>query len=264
VTQPCIKWAGGKRQLLPEIRKHVPKKFGRYFEPFIGGGALFFDLEPCGATLCDQNERLVRTYIGVRDDVEGVIRLLSTYPYKKSFYMKTRALSTTRMSGAEQAAWFLYLNRAGFNGLYRVNKKNEFNVPFGRYENPTICDAERLRECSKALGSAVIAKCDFQKMLDGARKGDFVYFDPPYVPLSATSNFTSYTDKGFGPADQVRLRDVALSLKKRGVHVLLSHSSAPMVRDLYASGFQIFPVTATRAINSKTEKRGAIAELLIK
>jgi DNA adenine methylase len=165
---------------------------------------------------------------------------------------------------AEVAAWFIYLNKTGYNGLYRVNRRNQYNVPFGRYENPTICDESNLRACAAALHGADLLAEDFEVAARRARRGDFVYFDPPYAPLSATSSFTSYTSKGFGPGEQRRLRDVARDLKLRGVHALLSNSSAPFVRKLYTSRyFKITSVSATRLVNSRASSRGAIPELII-
>lgn len=263
MTAPFIKWVGGKRQLLPELRARVPSKFGRYFEPFVGGGALFFDLAPERASLTDMNERLVRTYRGVRDDVYGVIKRLREYPYDEAFYYQMRASGLNAASDAEVAARFIYLNKTGFNGLYRENKAGKFNVPFGRYTNPTICDDVALRACSLALQGAILLVDDFERVVSDAQPGDFVYFDPPYVPLTATSNFTSYTSGGFTHADQVRLRDVALTLKASGVSVLLSNSSAEAVRDLYSDGFVVEEVSARRAVNSKASGRGAVKELLI-
>jgi DNA adenine methylase len=262
-ARPFVKWAGGKRQLLRELLKHVPSRYGRYFEPFIGGGALFFALRPSLATLADMNERLIRTYTGVKDDVDRVVELLKTYPHDEKFFYRMRKVEIDARPDAEVAAWFIYLNKTGFNGLYRVNRKNRFNVPFGRYENPKICDARTLRACSVALAKAVLRVDDFEKVARRARRGDFVYFDPPYAPLSATSSFTSYTSSGFGIDEQTRLRDLARALKKRGVHVLLSNSSAPSVRALYTRGFDVFEVSATRMVNSKASGRGAITELVI-
>lgn len=261
--RPFLKWAGGKRQLLRELIRHVPKGCSRYFEPFVGGGALFFQLQPRKAVLADVNRRLIRTYKGVRDDVEDIIRLLKTYPHQKKFFYELRQVDVDKRTNAEVAAWFIYLNRTGFNGLYRVNRKNRFNVPFGRYENPTICDEETLRACSRALAGTKLLVSDFEAVTAGAKRGDFVYFDPPYMPLSVTSSFTSYTSTGFGREEQTRLRDVALALKERGVSVLLSNSSTPFVRDLYRDGFQLVEVSATRLVNSKVSGRGAIAELVI-
>ncbi len=262
--RPFLKWAGGKRQLLPHLLRHVPRRFGRYIEPFVGGGALFFALRPSKATLADVNERLIRAYRGVSGQVDDVVRLLRGYPYEPDFFYRMRARDIDAGTDAEVAAWFIYLNRTGYNGLYRVNRKNRFNVPFGRYANPTVCDEPTLRACAGALAGKRLVVDDFQAVADSAARGDFVYFDPPYAPLSATSSFTSYTSCGFGPQEQERLRDVALGLKKRGVHVLLSNSSATLVRDLYAKGFDVFEVSATRMVNSKGSGRGSVAELVIR
>jgi DNA adenine methylase len=267
IARPFLKWAGGKRQLLPHLLRHVPpsvRSTGRYYEPFVGGGALFFALRPARATLADVNERLVRAYRGVAHHVGDVVRLLGGYPHASEFFYRLRAEAIDARSDAEVAAWFIYLNRTGYNGLYRVNRKNVFNVPFGRYANPTVCDEPTLRACAAALAGTTLLVADFEKVVSSARRGDFVYFDPPYAPLSATSSFTSYTSDGFGPDDQRRLRDVARRLKKRGVHVLLSNSSAPLTRELYADGFEVFEVPATRMLNSKGDGRGAIAELVIR
>jgi DNA adenine methylase len=264
VGRPFIKWAGGKRQLLPSLIRHAPPNPSRYFEPFVGGGALFFALRPRRAVLADVNERLIRTYKGVRNNVEEVIQLLRSYPHSPTFFYGFREKNIDDRSDAEVAAWFIYLNKTGFNGLYRVNRDNCFNVPFGRYASPNICDEPTLRACSAALAGTQLLVDDFEVVVAKAKRGDFVYFDPPYVPLSTTSSFTSYTSHGFGDAEQIRLRDTARNLKKRGVRVLLSNSSAPSVRKLYADGFDLVRVSATRAVNSKATARGAIVELLIK
>ena len=262
--RPFVKWVGGKRQLLPQLLRHVPERFGRYFEPFVGGGALFFALRPPAAVLTDVNARLIRTYRGVKNDVEQVIRLLESYPHDPQFFYELRDRDVDSGTDAEVAAWFIYLNKVGFNGLYRVNRKNRFNVPFGRHKNPAICDEATLRSCSAALESAALEVADFADAVADAGPGDLVYFDPPYVPLSVTSNFTSYASGGFGPDAQVRLRDLALSLKQRGVHVILSNSSADFVRDLYQPSFITTEVSATRLVNSKVTRRGAITELVIR
>jgi DNA adenine methylase len=242
---------------------HVPRSFGTYHEPFVGGGALFFAVRPARAVLSDNNARLVRTWRGVRDRVEDLIRLLKTYPHDKKFFLEMRERDIDAASDVEVAAWFIYLNRTAFNGLYRVNSKNKYNVPFGRYVNPTICDEPTLRACSRALRGASIEHEDFEAVLARAKAGDFVYFDPPYVPLSATSDFTSYTAEGFSAEDQRRLRDVARTLKERGVHVLLSNSSAEFVRDLY-EGFHVEEVAATRYVNCQADGRGPVVELVIR
>lgn len=261
-ARPFIKWVGGKRQLLPSLVAHAPQRFGRYHEPFLGGGALFFHLRPARAVLSDTNARLIRTWTGVRDQVEDVIALLRTYPHDRDFFTSLRAKPIDDRTNAEVAAWFIYLNRTGFNGLYRVNRHNVFNVPFGAYTHPTICDADNLRAVSAALADTELHVEDFAKVLDRAEPGDFVYFDPPYVPLTATSSFTAYTADGFSMAEQARLRDTARQLKDRGVRVLLSNSSAPAVHELYAA-FERTPVAATRAINCDATRRGAVTELLL-
>jgi DNA adenine methylase len=261
-ARPFIKWVGGKRQLLPSLVAHSPSTFGRYHEPFLGGGALFFHLRPTRAVLSDTNARLIRTWTGIRDQVEDVIALLREYPYEREFFQAMRATAIDGCTDAEVAAWFIYLNRTGFNGLYRVNRHNVFNVPFGAYTRPLICDPENLRAVSLRLAETELHVEDFARVLDRAEPGDFVYFDPPYVPLTATSSFTSYTADGFSMAEQARLRDTAHQLKLRGVHVLLSNSSAPAVHELYA-GFERTPVAATRAINCDASRRGAVMELLL-
>jgi DNA adenine methylase len=268
-AKPFVKWVGGKRQLLPSIAKFAPRLGPRatYHEPFTGGGAVFFHLQPKRAVLTDSNERLIRTYRGIKNDVEGVITLLRSYAeqHNKRFYLSVRARDIDATDDDVQiAAWFVYLNRTGYNGLYRVNSKNGFNVPFGDYKNPTICDADNLRACARALKGARLEKRDFGAVLGRAKPGDFVYFDPPYIPLTATSRFTDYTSEGFSDAEQVRLRDIALELKQRGVHVLLSNSSAPRVYDLYERHFECVAVDARRSVNCKPDGRGRIPELLIR
>ena len=261
-AKPFLKCAGGKRQLLEHLRSRVPE-YGTYHEPFIGGGALFFDSSPEKAILADYNDRLVRTYRSVRDNPEAVIDRLAGYPNEKSFFLRMRSRDIDKESDEELAAWMIYLNRTGFNGLYRVNQKNGFNVPFGRYKNPKICDAENLRACSKRLQNVEIFHGDFRSVEDRVKPGDFVYFDPPYVPASDTSSFTAYTKKGFNLQDQAELRDLARRLKEKGVSVLLSNSSVPEVHALYAEGFERIEIFANRAINSNAAKRGKVAEALI-
>ena len=268
VPHPFIKWAGGKRFLVPRIQRHIDQHLpgfnGTYHEPFVGGGAVFFHLKPQRAFLSDNNQRLVRAYNGVRCEVERVIRELAGKRNEKDFYLAERAREIDRArKDSTVAAWLIFLNKAGFNGLYRVNKRNLFNVPYGKNPNARICDPENLRACSEALQGAQVAREDFEAVLDRAQPGDFVYFDPPYVPLTATANFTSYTCDKFGDDDQIRLRKTAQRLKARGVHVLLSNSSADRVKELYAEGFEMREVQVPRKINSNAAKRGPVAELLI-
>lgn len=262
--RPFLKWAGGKRSLIPQFARYLPETFGRYHEPFVGSAALFFHLRPAKAALSDNNERLVRAYRGLRDDPDRVIALLSSYRYEKDFYYRMRERAIDEEGDAEVAAWLIYLNRTGFNGLYRVNRKNEFNVPFGKYKSPRICNEPRLRACAAQLEGAALEVADFEASVKGAKAGDLVYFDPPYVPLSKTSSFTAYSHKRFGAEEQERLRDVARRLARRGVHVLVSNSSAPEVRRLYADGFDLFEIQARRSINNRADRRGPITELLIR
>jgi DNA adenine methylase len=257
-----VKWAGGKRQLLAAILGQIPQNYGRYHEPFLGGGAVFFALSPDKAFLSDSNQRLVRCYSGIKNQVDEVIALLHGYKRNRRFFEGMRRRNIDAASDAEVAAWFIYLNKLGFNGLYRVNSKNVFNVPFGDNKNAQICDEENLKACSRALAEAELHWEDFKKVEDRAQPNDLVYFDPPYVPLSATSYFTSYTADGFTGEDQVRLRDLAFRLKEKGVHVLLSNSSS--AAELYSKDFSVMEVLAARAVNSKAERRGKITELLIR
>lgn len=270
-AQPFLKWAGGKRQVLPRLLPYVPERWSRYHEPFMGGGALFFELNArtaradSWAVLTDNNERLVRTCHAIRDQLPEVIEILLHHAERhgEEWFYEVRGWDVDAMTDTEVAGWMIYLNRAGFNGLYRVNSKNRFNVPFGRNTNPTICDAENLRRVRAAFELADVRHGSFEMVLDDAREGDLVYFDPPYVPLNGTALFTAYTKGGFGPADQVRLRDVALLLKQRGVHVILSNHDTDDVRGLYADGFHLERIPVSRRINSKADKRGAVDEVII-
>jgi len=263
-SKPFVKWAGGKRKLLDEILKHVPPRYGTYHEPFLGGGAVFFAVSPRKkARLSDSNERLVRTYKGIQADVEGVIALLKSYERTRDFFMELRKRDIDGCSDTEVAAWFIFLNKMGYNGLYRVNSKNLFNVPFGDYKNPNTCDEDNLRACARSLANATITRQDFLHALERVKPGDFVYLDPPYVPLSPTSSFTAYTASGFTGEDQARLRDAARDLKRRHVHVLISNSSAAAPLYRAEDGFSSVEVLAARQVNSKGNGRGKIAELLI-
>ncbi len=262
-AKPFIKYVGGKWQLMPQLLPHIPKKFGRYFEPFVGGGALFWGLAPAAATISDTSEALIRTYRAVQNSVEDVIARLQKFRYDRDLFYEVRGLGFDCSTDVEVAARFVFLNKTCYNGLFRVNRRGQFNVPFGRHQNPTICDCDTLRACSQALAKVNILVADFEVAVEGARRGDLVYFDPPYIPLSVTSSFDAYTCDGFGIEDHQRLRVVARSLKQRGVHVILSNSSSPLARSLYKDGFHVSSVPAKRSINSQAEKRGAIAELII-
>jgi DNA adenine methylase len=271
-ARPFLKWCGGKSKLVPELLKLAPASYRIYHEPFIGGGALFFALKPKTAVISDANERLIRTYRAIRDNVFNLVGALHAYEdaYKasclsQSFYYAVRNTENVdAMSNVDVAAWFIFLNKTCFNGLYRVNASGKFNVPQGKFSSPpTICDSENLFACSEALQNIEIKHAGFYSSYGAVQYDDFWYADPPYVPLSGTSDFTSYTSDGFGLNDQATLRDTAALLKQRGAHVLLSNSSAPLVRDLYA-GFEIHEIYARRNINSKGDGRGAVKELLIR
>jgi DNA adenine methylase len=273
-VRPVFKWAGGKRQLLPELRKHIPVKFGTYHEPFVGGGALFFDVAPKHAVLNDMNARLMQTYTAIRDYVELVIGRLRDYQTQhydwktrgrdRELFEIVRAADINAQGPIQVAAWMIFLNKLCFNGLYRVNKHGQFNVPYGRYKKtPLICDAENLRAASEALTRITLRSGDFRFACADAKRGDLVYFDPPYLPISDTSDFTGYTPGGFGLYQHEQLCDTARALKRRGVHVIVSNSAAPAIRSLYAKGFDIHEVSGKRAINSKGDRRGAVGELII-
>ena len=262
-----LKWSGGKTSSLSAIlpRLQLGSDAGTYYEPFLGGGAVFFALEPRSAILSDSNKKLIDTYEGVCDYVELVIERLKKMPYEKSFFLKQRQIFNDQQRSTEEtAASFIYLNKTCFNGLYRVNKKGEFNVPFGRYDNPTICDEPTLRAAAKALERAVLGVMDFEMALRTVNKGDRVYIDPPYTPASDTANFTGYTEGGFGMKDQMRLAACVADLAKRKALVVVSAADTKEVRGLYQKKFfDIEELQVARAINSNGAKRGKVGELLI-
>lgn len=265
--RPLLKWVGGKTQLLEQMKPLLPKTWGRYFEPFVGGAALFFDLRTqrpdMPAFLSDVNAELVNCYTAVRDDVEAVIRALRGHVYESDHYYRVRALKPADLPPAERAARTIFLNKTGYNGLYRVNRSGQFNVPFGRFTKPLFCDPDNLRACSRALRDVSIEHGDFSGVLRRAKKGDFVYFDPPYVPLSPTSDFTAYIPGGFGEAEQRKLAEVFAKLAARGVHVMLSNSDTKLVRELY-DGFDVQVVYASRSVNSNAARRGKLAEVVVR
>jgi DNA adenine methylase len=264
---PIVKWVGGKTRLLGELAARAPTSFRCYHEPFVGGAALFFHLAPRAAVLSDHNAELVGCYRAVQADVEGVIAALARHraEHCAAYYYAVRDgwNADTGPTPAERAAAFLYLNKTCYNGLWRVNSRGQFNVPAGRYTNPGILDAERLRAAATALAAAEVACAPFEAVLERAQRGDFVYFDPPYHPISATADFTSYTAEGFGPEDQERLAAVFARLDERGCAVLLSNSDTPFTRRLYAR-WRVERVLAARAITSRADRRGAIGELVVR
>ncbi|HVJ88603.1 MAG TPA: DNA adenine methylase [Labilithrix sp.] len=265
--RPILKWVGGKTQLLEQMTPLMPKTYRRYFEPFVGGAAVFFDLRArhpeVPAFLSDVNAELVNCYVSVRDSVEAVIAALGTHVYDREHYYAVRAWNPDELEPAERAARTIFLNKTGYNGLYRVNRSGRFNVPFGRFTRPMFCDADNLRACSRALAGVSIKHGDFSTVLRSAKEGDFVYFDPPYVPVSPTSDFTAYVPGGFGADEQRKLAKVFTKLADRGVSVMLSNSDTAFVRELYA-GFDIQVVYATRSVNSNASRRGKLAEVVVR
>jgi DNA adenine methylase len=262
-ARPFLKWAGGKGRLLAQYQPYLPQKFSHYYEPFLGGGALFFHLQPQHAVLSDINPELVNVYTCVRDRPEDVIQQLQCHAthHSKEYYYQIRAQLPE--SAVAKAARLIYLNKTCFNGLYRVNARGRFNVPMGRYKNPKICDSELLKTASAVLQNTTIIERSFDKVVEDANTAeDFVYFDPPYHPLSETSNFTSYSRFSFTSEHQIRLRDTFVQLANRGVQVVQSNADCAFIRELYQD-FHIDTIEATRAINSDPTKRGKITEVLI-
>lgn len=260
---PFLKWVGGKGKLLEQFASLLPATFDRYFEPFFGGGAVFFSLVPRSAVLSDVNAELVECYRAVRDSVDDVIAALGAHRYEEAHFYEVRALDPRPLAMPERAARTIFLNRAGFNGLYRVNRQGRFNVPFGRYTNPRLCDAPNLRACSHALAGVELLCGDFAAAVVTAKRGDFVYFDPPYVPVSTTANFTHYAAGRFDWGEQERLAKLFADLSRRGVLVMLSNADTAEVRDLF-DGFRIDRVAAARSVNSNPEKRGKVGEVVVR
>lgn len=268
VPRPFLKWAGGKTQLAEALSERMPVSFKVYHEPFVGSGAIFFrlyrDHKIRRAVLSDLNAELIDTYLAIRDQVADVIRVLAEFPHSQDFYYDIRAKDPWKLSLPERAARMIYLNKTGYNGLYRVNRQGMFNVPFGRYKSPNYLDKENLMAVSQALQNIKVVCVPFETVVNRAKAGDWVYFDPPYVPVSQTANFTSYHANGFGLRDQERLRDVCIELSRKNVSVTLSNSAMDIIRSLYGSAsFAIDEVLANRAINCNGAKRGKIKELII-
>jgi DNA adenine methylase len=266
---PIVKWVGGKGRILGQLEPLLPDgvEMMRHVEPFFGGGALFFKRQPERALVADINPTLINVYESVRDDVNGVIthlRALAREGHgKDAYYAVRKRYNHVRLDRAERAATFIYLNKTCFNGLHRVNRRGEFNVPAGRYKNPKILDVAALHAASAALHRAEIRNEGFEGLLESARPGDFIYFDPPYAPVSDTANFTSYAREGFGPEMQVRLRDVYRVLDRRGCRLMLSNSDVRFIRDLYR-GFEIDTVAAPRAVNCDATRRGKVSEVVVR
>jgi DNA adenine methylase len=266
-AHPFVKAVGGKTFLLPEILKRLPAKINTYYEPFVGGGAVFFALASerrfKWAVIGDANAELMNVYMTIQKSPTALMEFLERgFAQDEKSYYKIRAQDPKTLVPLARAARTIYLNKVGFNGLYRVNRKGVFNVPWGRQEGRTLFYDENIFACSTALRGTALTSLDFEATVWPAKRGDVVYLDSPYLPVSVTANFTSYTAGGFGLAEQTRLRDVAKKLDARGVRVLLSNSDTPLTRKLYR-GFKIEEVQAPRRVNSKGGKRGNVGELLI-
>lgn len=254
-AKPILKWAGGKTQMLGELLPKVPASYGRYIEPFLGGGALFFTLQPENAVIADSNPELINMYRQVADCVDDVIRYLGKYENTSEMFYSVRSLEWTQLPKAEAAARTIYLNRTCFNGLYRVNKKGQFNVPFGKYSNPKICDTETLYAASKVLKRAEIICGDYFLVLEHyARPGDFIFLDPPYLPISEYADFKRYTKEQFYEEDHVELAKMVMRLHELGCHVVLTNSNHPLVHELYAP-FNIEVIQTKRYISCSGDNR---------
>lgn len=266
---PFVKWAGGKGRLLSQLRPLLPPGVAkmRHVEPFVGGGAMFFSRQPERALLTDINPALVDAYHAIRDDVDRVIdalqELAAGHCKERYYQVRERYNRRTSLAAPKRAAMFVYLNKTCFNGLHRVNRKGEFNVPFGSYKNPRILNEGGLRAASHALRVAELRCASFEALLETAKPGDFIYFDPPYEPVSTTASFTSYARDGFSRDDQRRLAEVFGALDRRGCKLMLSNSDVPFIRDLYRR-FEVDTVAAPRAINCDAAKRGKVTEVVVR
>lgn len=259
-AKPFLKWAGGKRALIPDILKVFPSTYNKYYEPFLGGGAVFFAARPVVAQLSDSNYDLITTYRQIKDHVHDVIDLLETMRYDEEIYYRVR--QACPKTNLERAVRFIYLNRTCWNGLYRVNRVGKFNVPFGTYTNPRICDKENLLAVSKGLKNTRLRAVDFKVALKEASGGDFVYLDPPYVTSHNNNGFIEYNKKIFSLQDQVRLAAAMRELTLKGCRVLMSNANHAAIKEIY-SGFHFLKAMRPSIISGTVEGRGRISELLI-
>jgi DNA adenine methylase len=272
LVKPFVKWAGGKRQLMPEILKYKPKSYKKYIEPFVGGGSVFLQLQNSKTIINDFNSELINAYTTIRDNVDELILELENHRdnNSKEYFYELREWDRNGIletkNNIERASRFIYLNKTCFNGLFRVNSQGQFNVPYGNYKNPNIVNREVLIADSRFLNRSgvKILNGDFEKAVKSARAGDFIYFDPPYAPLDDSSNFVGYTLNGFGYAEQERLRDLFVKLDKKGCFVMLSNSSSKVIHELYKDYAEnTIIIGANRNINSKGDNRGKVDEVLI-
>ena len=275
IVAPVVKWVGGKRQLLPEIRKYIPqKKYTLYYEPFLGGGAVLFDLQPLNAIVNDLNEELINLYTVIKNDPDELIKDLKKHRNQSDYYYRIRELDRDRskyskLTDVERASRIHYLNKTCFNGLFRVNRAGEFNTPFGRYKNPNITNEVTIRAVSKYFNKANIEfrNVDFVEAVKDINQDSFVYFDPPYDPVSDSANFTGYDKGGFDRKEQKRLKMLCDQLDERGISFLLSNSATAFIKDLYSDpnrNYQIEIIKAKRTINSNANGRGEIDEVLVR
>jgi DNA adenine methylase len=268
-AKPFLKWVGGKRQLLSDIKKYIPAHYSTYYEPFVGGGALLFELQPHQAVINDVNIELINLYEVIRDDVEALIASLKQHKNDSSFFYEVRGWDRdpakyNSLDRIERASRIHYLNKTCYNGLFRVNKAGQFNTPFGRYKNPNITNEVNLRAVSHYLNQAdiKILCTDYATALQGIDQEAFVYLDPPYDPVSESASFTGYAKEGYNQEEQIRLKHVCDTLNERGIRFLLSNSATPFIRELYHDYHQV-TVGANRTINSVADKRGTIDEVLV-
>lgn len=269
VISPFLKWVGGKRQLMPAIKELIPLNYSMYYEPFVGGGAVLFNLQPKKAVINDFNEELINVYRVIKNQPEELISDLRIHKNEPEYYYALRAVDREEnyknLSEIKRASRVIYLNKTCYNGLYRVNSSGQFNTPFGKYKNPNIINEKAIKAVSQYLNSneITILNKDFEEVVLRAAEGSFVYFDPPYHPISKSSSFTAYVQGGFDIDEQIRLRDLCHRLNERGIKFLLSNSATKLIEDLYKD-YEIKYVKATRAINSNAKKRGEIKEVLIR
>lgn len=270
LIKPIVKWAGGKRQLINEIERFIPEHYSTYYEPFVGGGALLFHIQPNKAVINDVNEELMNLYTIVKDNVDELIKDLEKHENTKEYYYKMRELDRdkerySKLTNIERASRIHFLNKTCFNGMFRVNQQGEFNVPFGRYTNPDIINKATLKAVSKYFNKSNIKllNCDFEEALKGIRKGSFVYFDPPYDPISDSSSFTGYAKGGFDREEQKRLKKLCDKLNDRGVKFLLSNSTTEFILELYKD-YSLEIIQARRVINSNPDLRGEVDEVLVR
>lgn len=267
---PVVKWVGGKRQLLSDLIPLLPQQFDLYCEPFLGGGALLFHLQPHCAFVNDINPELINLYEVIRDDVDGLIASLEGHQNQADYFYQIRDWDRdpekySALTRVQRASRLIYLNKTCYNGLFRVNLSGQFNTPFGNYKNPNIINEAGLRAVSGYFRTADIAfsSMDYAQLLEELPQGAFVYLDPPYDPVSDTSNFTGYARGGFGREEQIRLRECCDELTRRGIRFMLSNSATPFIQEQYAA-YHITLVRAKRAINSKSDKRGEVDEVVVR